>query len=54
MLAQISENERIIAFRHILVHGYYALDPAIVWFVLTEKVPELAIQLRVLLGRDLP
>lgn len=37
----ISERNRIIYFRHILVHGYDVVDPDIVWAVLVDKLPVL-------------
>ncbi|MFQ5413534.1 MAG: DUF86 domain-containing protein [Phycisphaerae bacterium] len=46
----ISEHERIIGFRHVLVHGYDVLDPEIVWFVVKEKVPILRRELEGILG----
>ena len=39
--AQISEHERMIGFRHVLVHGYHALEPDIVWYIVKEKLPAL-------------
>lgn len=37
--SQFHEHDRIIGFRHVLVHGYDAIDPDIVWHVVTEKLP---------------
>jgi uncharacterized protein with HEPN domain len=37
--SQISEYQRIIAFRNILVHGYAEIDHRIVWNVLELKLP---------------
>lgn len=51
MVTQISDHERIIGFRHVLVHGYDAIDPDIVWFVVKEKIPILRGELEVLLGK---
>lgn len=31
----------IIGMRHHLVHGYFSIDPDIVWSAITERVPEL-------------
>ncbi|KJE19868.1 Protein of unknown function DUF86 [Frankia torreyi] len=39
--AAIPELPRIVAFRNILIHGYATVDDALVWQVLTEKLPEL-------------
>ena len=51
--AEISESERIIGFRHVLVHGYDAIDPNIVWYTVKEKLPVLRVQLEALLGQAL-
>ena len=37
--AGFTQHDRIIGFRHVLVHGYHDLDPDIVWLVVTEKLP---------------
>lgn len=37
--ARIPELGRIVAFRNILVHGYAAVDDALVWQVLVDKLP---------------
>ena len=37
--SQISEYQRIIAFRNILIHGYADIDHRIVWNVLELKLP---------------
>ncbi|MGP4015501.1 HepT-like ribonuclease domain-containing protein [Saccharopolyspora sp. 5N708] len=49
LAAQIPELGRIVAFRNILIHGYATVDDALVWQVLTEKLPELDRVLRFLL-----
>ena len=36
-----------------LVHGYDAIDPAIVWYIVKEKLPVLRVQLEALLGQAL-
>jgi uncharacterized protein with HEPN domain len=53
LAAQIPELGRIVAFRNILIHGYATVDDALVWQVLTEKLPELDRVLRVLLDQRL-
>ena len=50
-IAEISESERIIGFRHVLVHGYDAIDPEIVWYIVKDKLPVLRAQLEALLGQ---
>lgn len=42
MAARISESAQIIGFRHVLVHGYFALDAATVWDVVQNKLSVLA------------
>jgi uncharacterized protein with HEPN domain len=37
--SKISEHQRIIAFRNILIHGYAQIDHRIVWNVLELKLP---------------
>jgi len=48
--ARIAESQRIIRFRHILVHGYDAIDRDITWAVVSEKLPGLARQVERLLA----
>jgi uncharacterized protein with HEPN domain len=38
-VSQISEYQRIISFRNILIHGYAEIDDRIVWNVLELKLP---------------
>lgn len=47
---RIGEHERIIGLRHILVHGYDALKPDVVWYIVMEKLPALRHELEELLG----
>lgn len=47
--AQISEHERIIGFRHVLVHGYDSIDPDVLWHVIIAKLPILRTELEALL-----
>ncbi len=46
---QISEHERIIAFRNILIHGYDLVDDDLVWDTINEKVPALLAEVESLL-----
>ena len=46
----IPEHQSIIAFRHILVHGYHSLDAKIVWSVLTDKLSPLIDQVQALIA----
>lgn len=41
VVSQISEYQRIIAFRNILIHGYSEIDNRIVWNVVELKLPVL-------------
>lgn len=47
---RITEHERIIRFRHVLVHGYHSLNPELVWYVVEEKLPQLRNEVSALLG----
>ncbi|WP_410656461.1 DUF86 domain-containing protein [Amycolatopsis sp. lyj-112] len=49
LAAQIPDLGRIVAFRNILIHGYATVDDALVWQVLTERLPGLVDVLRRLL-----
>ena len=51
-VARISEYERIISFRNILIHGYAEVDDRIVWDVLQSKLPMLVQQVEALLEED--
>jgi uncharacterized protein with HEPN domain len=46
---QISEAERIIRFRHVLVHGYATIQHDIVWVILETKLTILRDELKNLL-----
>ncbi len=47
--SRITEYQRIIAFRNILIHGYAEIDDRIVWSVLQQYLPGLKSQADVLL-----
>ncbi|MGH9364927.1 MAG: HepT-like ribonuclease domain-containing protein [Thermoanaerobaculia bacterium] len=47
---RISEYERIIAFRNILIHGYADVDDRLVWDVVETKLPVLRREIEALLG----
>lgn len=47
---KISEHRSIIGFRHILVHGYDALNHELVWEVVTSNIPILIEETEALLG----
>jgi len=48
--ARISEQRRIIGFRNVLIHGYDAVDDAITWRIIREKLPVLLSEVNVLLA----
>jgi uncharacterized protein with HEPN domain len=50
--ARISERERIISFRNILIHGYAEVDDRIVWDVLQTKLPILLEEVEALLQKE--
>jgi uncharacterized protein with HEPN domain len=50
---QIADYSNIIGFRHVLVHGYDALNPVTVWNVIETKLALLRDQLRKIL-KNLP
>ena len=39
LLERVSEHQRIIGFRNILIHGYDIVDEAIVWQAVTNHLP---------------
>ncbi|MEO6083026.1 MAG: HepT-like ribonuclease domain-containing protein [Umezawaea sp.] len=41
LASAVPELPRIVAVRNILIHGYATVDDALVWQVLTEKIPTL-------------
>jgi len=49
LVAKVSESQRIIGFRHILVHGYFALKHEVVWGVLKNKLSTLLAEVEALL-----
>lgn len=40
--AAIRDLDRIVAFRHVLVHGYAAVDDKLVWGVIDSRLDDLA------------
>lgn len=47
--ARITEYERIIRFRHALVHGYDSIKPQLVWDIIENKLTTLCEELEILL-----
>jgi uncharacterized protein with HEPN domain len=50
LLENVSEHHRIIGFRNILIHGYDIVDEAIVWKAVTNHLPILIKEVKILLG----
>ncbi len=50
--ARISDSDRIIAFRNVLVHGYTFVDNRLVWQAITEDLPTLLTEVETLLTED--
>jgi len=48
---RLSEHERIVAFRNVLVHGYDLVDDAIVWDTIRTKLPLLLSEVEGLLEK---
>ncbi|HNT36757.1 MAG TPA: DUF86 domain-containing protein, partial [bacterium] len=46
---RITDYDRIISFRNVLIHGYDLVDDQAVWSVIRENVPELKKQVQELL-----
>ena len=51
LLEGISEHERIIGFRNVIIHGYDTIDVDIVWDAVTNHLPKLKQQARQLLDQ---
>ena len=49
---KINEYQRIISFRHVLVHGYDSLNHDLVWYVIKNKLPTLHDEVRALLSQE--
>ena len=49
LAGRVPDLARIVAFRNILIHGYATVDNALVWQLVTTRVPELTAVLRALL-----
>jgi uncharacterized protein with HEPN domain len=49
MLTRIREHRKIVGFRNVLIHGYAEVDDAVVWSIITEKLPPLVDDVQTLL-----
>ncbi len=47
--SRLSEHERIIAFRNVLIHGYDLVDDELVWDTIQTKLPILLAEIEKLL-----
>ena len=52
LAAGIPDLRRIVGFRHILAHGYAAVDDRVVWGVVEGNLPSLRACLRALLSDE--
>lgn len=52
LVARITHHRRIIAFRNVLIHGYDAIEDAVVWDVIETHLPVLRHELVTLLSED--
>ena len=50
LLEKISEHQRIIGFRNILIHGYDIVDEVIVWQAVTNHLPILIREVKEILS----
>ena len=50
LIERVSEYERIIGFRNILIHGYDIVDEMIVWKAVSNHLPILLREVRKILG----
>lgn len=50
MAERISQYQRIIAFRNVLIHGYADVDNRLVWDVINNNLPTLIREVDALLG----
>lgn len=51
---RLSEHERIVAFRNVLIHGYDLVDDEIVWDTIRAKLPLLLSEVEALLRERSP
>ncbi|HEU0075461.1 MAG TPA: HepT-like ribonuclease domain-containing protein [Dehalococcoidia bacterium] len=50
LAGRISEHQRIIAFRNILIHGYADIDDRLVWDIVETRLPRLRDEVTALLA----
>ncbi len=49
LLARVSEHNRIIGFRNILIHGYDIVDEMLVWKAVEDHLPTLLKEIQMIL-----
>src|SRR5829696_867164 len=52
MVSRLSEHERIVAFRNVLIHGYDLVDDELVWDTIRTKLPVLLSEVEELLKAE--
>ena len=50
VVTKITQYQRIISFRNILIHGYDVVDEVVVWDVVKNNLPLLHQEVKILLG----
>ena len=53
LAGRISQYQRIVAFRNVLIHGYADVDDRLVWDVINNNLPTLIREVDALLGESL-
>jgi len=51
LVQDIVEHERIIGLRHVLVHAYHEVKPAVLWNIIDMRLPALVEDVRRILDR---
>ncbi len=52
LASRISNYQRIISFRNVLIHGYADVDNRLVWDVIKTNLPTLAREINILLEQE--
>ena len=50
--SQITEYQRIISFRNLLIHGYHAVEDQVVWDIVQGNLPTLHQEVSGLVSQD--
>jgi len=50
--SRITEYQRIISFRNVLIHGYHAVEDPVVWDIVQRNLPTLHREVSDLLSQD--